>query len=264
MKTKRDLANSIWILCLVIALMPGGASAWPIFSYGDNDELRINHPLDNEQRKLLSRKIKILHLDVGADRNILDDPKLFPKLAIVTLADEINDHFLNSLSCNHTSIGALCITQTAPLSTQSMSYLRSFRTLKALELHCKTAEPQSAMPFIPNGIDFLWIEQPLTLPTLPKLLHLTIANCSIGAPFLMGLDTPRLKYLNLSSAEIEDNAFKALGKFPQLEYLDLPRTYDKRRVEVSQLTHAHIHVEGDPLGPPIQLVAPLRPLPQNE
>jgi hypothetical protein len=265
MKFKRASAKafSLFSFCCIFACIPCEAAKFPIFSYGDNDELKVDHPLSVEERSKLPRAVKILHVLAGADDDLLNNRKLFPNLSIVTLAGQTNDNFLKALASNYPSISVLSIRQIAPLSAQATSCLQNFRKLKALELHCQLANPGELSEYIPRNLEILWISQTCNLPKLPNLNHLTLANCSVKANFFEHLEAPKLEMLNLSKADIEEGALNTLSNFPHLKNLELPKAYDKQRDKVSKLTQAHVRIEGDPIGPPTPLVAPLRPSPQQ-
>jgi hypothetical protein len=242
--------------------LPCWAAKWPIFSYGDNDELTLEHPLSAEERANLSRSVKILHISGDAGSEILNDRKLIPKLALVTLTDEPGGRLLEALASNHPHIAALSISQLTSLSEQSASCLQSFPNLKELELHCKLTKPDSLSQYLPKTLERLWISQPCTSLKLPNVGHFTIANCSAEASFFEHLEAPKLEILNLSEASLEEGALSRLDKFSNLKWLYLPVEWAAERDAISKFTHACIYVTGDPIGPPSKLLAPLRPLPE--
>ncbi len=257
--------HALLILCCVLTFSCTAARAgwWPLSYLNDNAELTVSHHLSRQERAKLPRTVEGLTVESGADEDILDDPKLFSHLKVITLHTGVNDDYVQALASNYPRIRVLCISQRVPLSPQAMSCFQYFKNLTGLELHCPLATAGLLRQFIPKNLNLLWISQTCELPRLGKLNHLTLADCSVEASFFDHLDAPKLEILSLSQATIEDGALQPLSKFFRLNFLDLPKSFDKKRDSVSKLTPARIYVQGDPLGPPPKLVAPLRPLPDS-
>jgi hypothetical protein len=244
---KGNPTNVLVGLLVVAGCLSRPVFAGPIFSYGDYDQLRADRPLAVSEIKEY-RRAKILNVFTGADVGLFDKPGRFSNLKIVTLDSPANEHMLESLARNYKHIGALCISQSSPLSASEMSLLPNFKGLAELELHCTLSEPTRLKEFLPLGLWSMWLSQTCELPRLSRLDSLTVADCSVSADFMKHLDAPNLTQLELSFAAVDDDVLESLSKFHHLKLLSLPSSCRGQRERIRKFTSARVAIDGDGSG----------------
>jgi len=256
--TLRFFAGLLLVLWTFFSMPPCFAHRWPILSYGEHEELNITGPLTPELRANDFSTVKILGISEGADGSVLDNRAQFHNLLLVNLATLTNPHFLEALVKNHAGIAALSISQTKPLSVESMSLLRNFRRLEYLELNCPIEDANQVGKSLPQTLVRLKIIQSCHLKYLNNLRQLDVVGCSVDQSFFEHLDAPNLEVIDLTQADVESEALKGLGKFHHLKELSLCLQDENERAWLTKLTHAHVSQPRDFFHAPPSLVAPLR------
>jgi len=202
---------------------------------GGDDSCAAYEPLSLfERNRLRTTSTTSLSISDGADEFLLDDATLFRNLQLVSLRSDLNNsNHLKSLATNYPNVQIITISQTSPLTDETVRCLKQFKRLTNLELWCQINSSAVLLDSLPKSLQYLQISDTLPLPALPHLTELIINKCLVDSRFLKFLDTPALERLSFSNVDLARGAFQHLGRFKTLREISLYNS----NLDASELQH---------------------------
>ena len=204
----------------------------------DDHQITIKGPLDASRRRSL-KHMDYVFVEDGADEDLFDQRRTFPRLFKVFLRTAHNVRYLRALSVNYPELKCISISQSDPLSEEECNLIGQFHKLSFFGLHGTVANPRLFVSSIPSCLqEFYLSDSDLTESNRLMGLHLknlckaSFVRCHLEEGLLSNVGGTKIEVLCLESCWIPSNGLQDIGRFGKLREISLARSViDGRSLE---------------------------------